>query len=72
MCVSQTEETPLHYCARQGDTAALLVMLSLVAPSLQQGAVNKHYKVRRTFILTREVHLLVNLILIYNVLIKGQ
>ncbi|XP_067112346.1 transient receptor potential cation channel, subfamily N, member 1 [Osmerus mordax] len=41
---TETEETPLHYCAREGDTATLLVMLSLVPPSLQQGAVNKHYK----------------------------
>jgi hypothetical protein len=43
----QTQETPLHYCARAGNADVLLEIVKHIGPSHTQLAVNKQAKVPR-------------------------
>ena len=41
----QTQETPLHYCARAGNADIMLEIVKHIGPSKTQSAVNKQAKV---------------------------
>ena len=43
--IFQTHETPLHYCARAGNTDVMLEIVKQIGPGKTQVAVNKQSKV---------------------------
>ena len=55
---NQTQETPIHYCARAGNADVMLEIVKHLGPNQVQVAVNKQAKVRLPFPKMKKKHVL--------------